>query len=383
MLTAKFVATAKQGRHLDQRGLYLEVSLNLKRRWVLRYQKEKRTTEVALGSAEFVTLQQARERAFEFRRNLANGVVARKPQSFASVAAEVIEAKAPGFKQGTQSVTGLKWCVRLCAPIAERDVAAVTVEEMAALLRSLSTKPAAAERVRAFAEDVFANARTRELRSSENPAVWRNCLDQLLPRRPQSKHHKAVPYAELPALMRRLQQRGWGGDTSWRSIKTMQGEAGVVSRSLQFLILTALRKGEVREARWSEIEGDTLVIDAARMKSGRQFKVPLSAPALVILDQEQRLGSGEFIFGSYQPLASSAMNELLIRLGVAGTVHGMRSAARDFAADMTDFPREVAEAMLSHTVQGVEGAYKRTDFFAKRRDLMNMWAAYLCGPDGP
>ena len=181
-----------------------------------------------------------------------------------------------------------------------------------------------------------------------------------------------MPYADVPAFMARLRESG-----------------GYVSRALQFTILTALRKNEVMGMTWSDIEGDpstnsgqaVLTIPAERMKQGREHRVPLSPAALAIIEAQRELGmSGDFVFPNPlkgKRLNSGAFNDALARWDCDYTVHEFRSSFRDFAGDMTNAPREVAEACLAHTLGPVERAYRRGDALEKRRSLMNEWATYI------
>jgi integrase len=220
-------------------------------------------------------------------------------------------------------------------------------------------------------ELVFSAAKVRGLRSGDNPAVWRNNLDHVLPARIMlvNGHHAAMPYADVPAFMYLLQEMG-----------------GVVSRALRFLILTALRKNEVLGLLWSDIEGDLLTIPSDRMKQGREHRVPLSPQALAVL-AEQRASGGDqsgLVFPSPhhegQAMNISTMNDMMMRCGIKFTVHGFRSSFRDFAGDKTDAAAETAEACLAHTLGPVERAYRRGDALEKRRQLMNEWATYCTTP---
>lgn len=216
-------------------------------------------------------------------------------------------------------------------------------------------------------EAVFSAAKVRGLRATDNPAVWRNNLDHVLPPRRKlvNGHHVAMPYSQVPAFMRQLEEQG-----------------GVVSRALRFLILTALRKNETLALRWDWIEGDLLTIPAGQMKQGREHRVPLSPQALAILEEQRALGvSDDLTFPSPykegQPLNLSAINDMLSRMAIKVTVHGFRSSFRDFAGDQTDAAAEVAEACLAHVLGQTERAYRRGDALEKRRQLMNEWADFI------
>jgi integrase len=218
-------------------------------------------------------------------------------------------------------------------------------------------------------------ATVRGHRSGDNPARWRGHLQKALPAVKRSlrvKHHPALPFAEISDFMRRL-----------------RAQAGVSARALEFCILTAARTGETIHARWAEVDlGKGLwVVPATRMKIPREHRVPLSSAALSILRAQRREIESEpdptaFIFPGRAggALSNMALLMTLKRMGRTDlTTHGFRSTFRDWAAESTDFPREVAEAALAHAVgNAVEAAYRRGDLLDKRRALMEAWAAH-CG----
>ena len=180
------------------------------------------------------------------------------------------------------------------------------------------------------------------------------------------EHLAALPFGDMPDLMRRL------------------GVAdGIAERALRFLILTAARSGEVRAMAWSEVDLEDKVwtIPGERMKSGAPHRVPLSEPALEVLRAARGLDPEKVFPGQKQkqPMHDMTIAAPLKRMGVAGTVHGFRSTFRDWAAEKTNAPREIAEMCLAHEVGGaVERAYRRSDLFAKRNDLMGAWARWCC-----
>jgi integrase len=180
-----------------------------------------------------------------------------------------------------------------------------------------------------------------------------------------------MPFDEVPAFVMALRER-----------------EGVAPRALEFAILTAARSGEVLGARWDEfdLEARIWTVPAARMKAGREHRVPLSGRALEILREMEQNRLGEFVFPGTKlgrPLSTMAMEMVLRRMKVDATVHGFRSAFRDWAGERTSFPREVAEAALAHLVgNAVERAYRRGDALEKRRWLMNSWASFVGGGSG-
>jgi integrase len=234
-----------------------------------------------------------------------------------------------------------------------------------------ATKPETAGRLRGRIEAVLAWATVRGYRTGENPARWRGHLQNLLPnpaRIRKVQHHAALPYADIAAFMRML--------------RTQEGIAAV---ALQFLILTATRTSETIGAKWEEIDliNAVWIIPADRIKAGREHRVPLSPPAIAILRRMRKIHDGHLVFpGRFGdlPLSNMTFLQLLKRMGRGDlTAHGFRSTFRDWAAERTNYPREVAEMALAHAVSDkVEAAYRRGDLFEKRRRLMDEWARY-CG----
>ena len=205
-------------------------------------------------------------------------------------------------------------------------------------------------------------------RTGENPALWKGHLDNLLPARKKIadvKHHAALPIDQTAEFISAVRQVG-----------------GVASLALEFAMLTAGRTGEIIGARWNEIDlaASVWTVPASRMKGGREHRVPLSAAALAVLNKASRGGPEEFVFvgRKKRPLSNMALLMLLRRMGRSQlTVHGFRSTFRDWAAERTNFQAEVAEAALGHTVgDKVEAAYRRGDFFEKRRRLMEAWGKF-------
>jgi len=371
MLTARFISTAKPGRHLDSqvRGLYLEVSPSGKgKRFVLRYSRPNAAgvTETSIGDASLISLSEARTRAFEFRRSLELGHVSPKRVTFAALAKDVLAAKVLSFKPGTTTPSQWQRFFALAAPLNDKDVAAISIADVLAVLTPMwQTKPSAADRTRNAIEAVLDAAIVRGLRSQPNVARWKGTLSLLLPKRRAliQGHHPAMPYSQVRAFMGRMRETG-----------------GLVSRALQFLVLTALRKGEVLRMQWGDIDGDVLTIPAERMKQGREHRVPLSPQALAIIEAQRALEvSGDLVFPNPltgRRLTDGAFNDALTRWDCDYTVHGFRSSFRDFAGDMTDAARETAEACLAHSLGPVERAYRRGTAIEKMRKLMNEWANY-------
>jgi integrase len=243
---------------------------------------------------------------------------------------------------------------------------------LSALRPLWNDKPETASRLRGRIERVLDAAKAQWLRNGENPARWRGHLDQLLPKRQRLTrgHHAAMSYGDVPTFMSNLHARN-----------------GAAARALEFAILTAARSGEVLGARWVEFDLDHAVwtLPAMRMKAGREHRVPLSRRALRIVKAMHDHRAGDFVFAGEKPgkpLSVMALEMLLRRMQVErATVHGFRSAFRDWAAECTNFANEVCEAALAHVIENkAEAAYRRGDLFDKRRKLMEAWSAYCAAP---
>jgi integrase len=380
-LSARAVATTrKPGRHADGGGLYLAISPDgSRRRWIFlfRWRVPGQTgpgklREMGLGSATAVSLARARERAAEARRLLAEGTnpleakrTQRKTPTFGEMADEVIASLEASWRNPKHREQWRTTLSDYCKPIRHFAVNAITTDHVLGVLQPLwSRVPETASRLRGRIEKVLDAAKARGHRSGENPARWRGHLDNLLPRRQKLTrgHHKALPYAEVPALMQRLRSLG---STS--------------SLCLEFTILTAARTSEAIGARWEEFDlaRGIWTVPAVRMKNGREHRVPLSGRAREIIKRMAETRVNAFAFPgqkSDKPLSDMALEMAMRRLKVGATVHGFRSAFRDWAAERTRTPREVAEAALAHVLENrVEAAYRRSDLFEKRRRLMMAW----------
>jgi integrase len=253
-------------------------------------------------------------------------------------------------------------------------VSAIDVDLVVKALQPIwEKKPETASRVRGRIEAVLAWATTRKLRQGDNPARWQGNLEHLLSERSRAvEHHTALPYAEIGTFMAELHKRD-----------------GVAPRALELTILTAARSGEVLGARWDEIDLRTRLwtVPAARMKAGREHRIPLSVSAVAVLERQTKVRESEFVFPgtARHVLSDMSMLAVLKRMKRADlTVHGFRSTFRDWAAERTNFANEMVEMALAHTVSDkVEAAYRRGDMFDKRRKLMDAWAAYCAKPAAP
>jgi integrase len=375
-LNARAVTTiTKRGRHADGGGLYLSISPNGGRRWVFLFRWHGKPTEIGFGSARDVTLARARELAAQARARLAEGTNPRGARritegaTFGECADRIIEAMSPSWRNEKH---GAQWKMTLreyAAPIRGLPVDKVTTDDVLAILKPLwNEKPETASRLRGRLERVLDAAKAQGLRSGENPARWRGHLDHLLPqpKKLARGHHPAMPYEDVASFVARLQER----------------EANS-ALALELCILTAARSGEILGMRWSEIDLDKQIwtVPANRMKAGREHRVPLSQRAIAILSQLEELKAGDFVFPGQardKPLSNMAMEMVLRRMKIDdATVHGFRSSFRDWAGNVSNFPREVVETALAHVIgDKAEQAYRRSDALEKRRQLMEAWAAY-------
>ena len=382
-LTARAAATRKPGRYGDGAGLYLVVAPSGARKWVYRFSFGGKVTEAGLGSAEAVSLAEARDRAYQARKLIEAGknpieakrqaamIVTVKP-TFGAIADALISAKESEWRNEKHRAQWRASLTKLAAPLRSRPVDEIDTAEVLDVLTPLwQAKPETASRVRGRIEAVLDAAKAQGLRAGENPAAWRGHLAHLLPKRGKLTrgHHAAMDYRDVPAFVARLRECD-----------------ATAAMALEFCILTATRSGEVYGARWSEIDMDAKVwtVPADRMKAAREHRVPLSDRAHDILQKLSDVRTGDVVFPSprgRRPLSHVAMAKVMRRLEVAqATVHGFRSAFRDWAGNETHFAREIAEAALAHVIgDKAEQAYRRGDALEKRRALMDVWAAH-CEP---
>lgn len=308
----------------------------------------------------------------EARRAAGQARKARK--TFGEVASSFVERKAHGWRNAKHRA---QWRMTLetyaaslwALPIETIDTAAVQ-----SVLEPLwQKKPETASRLRGRIEAVLDAARVQGLRNGDNPACWRGHLDKLLPKPKKLSrgHHAAMPYKDIPAFMARLREL-----------------ESISSLALEFAIFTAGRTGEVLNAKWAEFdfEGKIWTVPAARMKGGREHRVPLSPRACAILERLAITKTGEFVFPGTRPgkpLSNMALEMALRRMKIEGaTVHGFRSSFRDWAGDERYDAREVIEAALAHVAGGkTEQAYRRSDALKKRHALMAAWAEFCASAE--
>jgi integrase len=379
-------ASDKKGMYHDGGGLYLQVSSSGTKSWIFRFTLDGRAREMGLGPLHAIALADARKRAAECRRMRLDGIdpiearsehrswkklEAARGMTFDACAAAYLDAHKDSWRNAKHREQWRNTLGSYAGPVfGSLPVQAVDLTlVMKALEPIWKAKPETASRLRGRIEAVLDWAKVRGYRVGENPARWRGHLDKLLPARAKIQkveHHPALPYNEL-------------GDFS----EALRGQDGIAARALEFLILTAARTGEIIGARWDEVDlNDKIwVVPGARMKAGREHRVPLSGPALAIIKKMNEIRESDFVFPGGRkgmPLSNMAMLALLKRIGRHDlTSHGFRSTFRDWAAERTNFPREVVEMALAHTIENkVEAAYRRGDLFQKRRQLMEGWARF-------
>jgi integrase len=389
-LTARQVQTQRTaGLFADGGGLYLQVSPTGAKTWIYRFQIAGRRRDMGLGSAGVFTLGDARQKAAEARRLVAEGIDPIERRTGQAAAAALVTAKVVTFKDCAEAYIdsmragwknakhGAQWAATLetyAYPV--MDSLPIDGIDTGLVLRVLEpiwpTKSETASRVRGRIESILDYAKVRGYRSGENPARWKGHLDHILPAKgavARVQHHASMPYAELPDFWPRLQVQD-----------------GLGARALELCVLTATRTGELLGARWPEIDMETLTwtIPAERMKAGAEHRVPLSDAAMELLRKLAAIRMGDLVFpgqSADRALSGMTMAMALRRMKVPVTPHGFRSTFRTWVAEQTAFPHEVAEAALAHT-QGdkVVAAYQRGDLFEKRRRLMAEWARFCTAP---
>ena len=390
--SARSVETVTEiGYHRCDRGLYLQVAGSGTKSWLFRYKSPvtAKQREMGLGSLNLVPLAAARNIAVECRRQVLSGVdpleergrVKRVRQleqarsiTFQEAAEKCIASKKPEWKnakhaqQWANSLTTYAYPVFGTLSVSDLDTDLV----LKAIEPIWISKAETASRVRQRIETVWDWARAREYVEGENPARLRGHLDKILAKTAKVKrvkHHAAIPYKQIATFIKRL-----------------RGRKGSSASAMEFMILTAARTGEVRGARWQEIDLTIKVwtIPADRMKAGKEHRVPLCDRALQILNSmKSNRNPDEFVFPGWKAgtgLSDGAMLALLRKMEVGPyTPHGFRSTFRDWAAEEAhQFSNETVELALAHTIRNkAEAAYRRGDQLERRRELMQTWGAFI------
>jgi integrase len=390
-LTVREVAAIRTpGKHRVSRNLYLQLTNTGARSWLFRYMRHGEANWHGLGSYDLVTLAEAREKAIACRKMLLEGIdpiEARRAErqqallasastmTFRECGEAYIRAHEPTWrnpKHRQQWPNTLKTYVY--PTIGDLPVQSVDTGLVMKILEPIwQPKPETASRVRGRIETVLDWATARGYRKGDNPARWRGHLDQLFPKKTKVRkvrHQPAMPYLEVPGFTAKL--------------RTMDS---ISARALEFTILAAVRTSETIHATWDEIdlEAKTWTIPAHRIKAERDHRVPLSDRMLEILAALPRERGNSHVFVGARKgkgLSNMAMLELLRGMDGNGfTVHGFRSTFRDWCAELTNFPRELAEVALAHALKDkTEAAYQRGDLFDKRRKMMRAWAGFCTSP---
>jgi integrase len=380
----------RPGTHRVSRNLYLQVIETGAASWIFRFMRNGIPRSHGLGSCDLVSLAAARDKALACRKTLAAGIDpieearAQKRQALVATASTMtfrqcgdayIRDHEPTWRnpkhrqQWRNTLDTYVYSLIGALPIQAVDVGLV----MKIIQPIWQEKPETASRVRGRIETVLDWATARGYRKGDNPARWRGHLDQLLPKKTKVRkvrHQPAMPYADLPAFMAELRKQD-----------------SISALALEFTILAAVRTNETINATWDEIDLETKTwrIPGSRMKGEKDHRVPMSDRMLAILawlPREQ--GNPHLFIGAKQAkgLSNMAMLELLRGMDDSGaTVHGFRSSFRDWCAEQTNYPRELAEAALAHVLKDkTEASYQRGDLFEKRRKLMRAWASYCASP---
>ena len=381
-LTAQTVkhakATGTAYRLADGDGLYLLVSPNGSRSWVLRTLVKGRRSDIGLGSIAVRSLAQAREEAARLRRIARSGrdplaERTREQQdvpTFKAAATKVHAAEAATFRNEKHRKQWLSSLTPVLDEIGTRRVSDLTSADLIRALAPMwSATPETARRVLQRVRHVFEWCRVHGFCSGENPASG---LTKALPKhRPSKQHHAALAYPEVGAFVHQL--------------RANERCSEIVRLAFEFTVLTAARTSETLHAQWSEfdLDGGTWTVPAGRMKAGVEHRVPLSPRCLAILKRASTLaGDSAYVFPGRTgkaPLSNMAFLMALRRMKRADlTAHGFRSSFRDWAEQENEFTRAVCESALAHTPvrDKTEAAYRRMDLFERRRELMTQWATF-------
>ncbi len=387
----KPIATAQQALRLSrQEGLHrLAPCLYLRVRgrsaiWTVRVTLKGATNEWSLGPYQELDLADAIARAAELRAKAKRGEMVRPSRihspaptvpTFSEFAEQQWEANRHAWKNPKHAAQWINTLRTYAYPVMGKvPLSEINTAMVLDVLKPIwVVKHETATRVRQRIENVLSAARAYGYREGENPALWRGHLELLLPaisKRKRVRHHPAMPWRDLPQFMARL-----------------RGNGSLSSLALELLILTACRTREVIEAQWHEFDLEQRVwtIPAARMKSHRPHRVPLSDQAVELIERIPRLEGVGYVFPGRRegrPLSNMALLELMRGMNPGLTVHGFRSTFRDWVSEATDFTPELAEMALAHVIQNAtEAAYRRGDMLERRRRLMQAWADF-CHSEG-
>lgn len=381
--TLKNIKTA--GRFTDPatKGLQLLVKANQKKYWVYRYTLEGKQHNIGLGAFPTVSIKEARLKAQKAMVRLSEGVNPKNENktslvpennttnnTFAEFATQWVANNQSAWTNQKHANQWLYTLRDFAFPIiGNKQLEDIDENDVLKILQPIwLNKTETASRLRGRLERIFSAARFQKLRNGINPAAWKGHLDAVLPspkavkRQRGEKHHKALPYRQLPEFIKQLREQD-----------------GLSALALEFLILNANRTSEVLLAKWQEIDEGLWVIPAQRMKSKKEHRVPLCKRSIEILVVARAITEGHtYIFSKREkPMSNMSLSAVLKRMSIDATVHGFRSVFRDWVAEETDFSPEVAEMALAHTIANkVEAAYRRGDLLERRKRLMEAWADY-------
>lgn len=364
------------GLHGDGNGLYLKVDLSGAKRWIQRIVIEGKRRDLGIGPLSLVSLAEAREKALENRKLARAGgdPLAAKKRSmdvltFKAAAVKVHDLSKPTWRNDKHGDQWINTLTTYVFPVfgSKRVDTVTSADVLAALSPIWNSHPETARRVKQRMGSVFKWAVANGWRT-DNPA---EAIGNALPKHDRSKvkHREALPYDAVAAAIR----------------KVRSSEAGTATKlAFEFLLLTATRSGETREAVWSEIDLDKAIwtVPAARMKAKKLHRVPLPPRCLDILQEAAALkrDGDNLVFPGTKdkkPLSDMTLSKLMKDLGIAAVPHGFRSSFRDWAGEQTHHPREVIEFALAHVIKDkAEAAYARSDLFEKRRTLMEDWCNF-------
>lgn len=368
-------------------GLALRVYPEGQRAWVLRTMVAGKRREFGLGGYPSVLLSSAKDRARATLDKIFSGLdpveekqrqrsalraAKAKAVSFSKVAEQYIAQHEAGWKNPKHAAQWVTTLSTYAFPVfGSVTVASVDTPLVLKVLEPIWTKKTeTASRLRGRIEVILDYATAKGLRDGPNPARWKGHLALTLPARRKVapvQHHAAIPVLEMPAFMSQLRDMD-----------------GVSARALEFLTLTTARSGEVRGMTWGEVDliNKLWTVPASRMKAKKEHRVPLSDAALLILESIKRVNAVNLVFPGTRggALSDMSLTAVMRRMGVEAVPHGLRSSFRNWSAEMTSYPNEVAEMALAHTVSSAtEAAYRRGDLLEKRRPMMIDWADFLKG----
>ncbi len=375
----------KPGAYPDGEGLYLQVRDSGAKDWFYRYEVAGKGRKRGLGPYPTISLERAREDALVCRQLRKQGIdpiehykeielnkdlEKAKSTTFKECALTYIDTHRHGWRNKKHESQWRNTLKTYAYPtIGDLPVQAIDIDLVMKVLEPIwFEKTETASRIRQRIENVLDWATVRKLRKGDNPALWRGRLDKLLPKRTKVQktvHFAAMDYKDVPEYFQSLRAK----DT-------------LASKALAFTILTATRSGEARATTRSEINDNVWIIPDSRMKAEREHRVPLSDEAMKIIKEMEPFErqTDDLIFPGLahaKPISEASLLKIVKQDHPTLTVHGFRSSFRDWCAEQTSYPREVAEAALAHTLKDkTEAAYQRSDMFEKRRKLMDSWADY-------